>query len=333
MANTTYEHLFSHLRAQGYHIVGNHSAVKRCKWYKESILDRGECYKAKFYGIKSHQCMQSTPALQFCTQNCVFCWRVQAKELGMSEKNELPTPEFRWDPPDLVLDGLIREQLEFAKGYKGNPHANQRKVEEAMHPKLLTLSLAGEPTLYPYLPGLIKLAKDRGFLVFLVTNGTVPAMLERLNREDALPTQLYISMDAPDFESYLVTCRPSAKQFWDRYNESLNVMRTLKGKTRTVLRMTLVRSYNTERIEGYAKQIETAQPDYVEVKSFVYVGGARHPDRNLTLQHMLSMDEIRTMARELSRLTGYEYTDEHVPSRVVLLVRDKEAMDKRVINY
>ncbi len=328
-----YELLFEVLRKQGYHIVGHHSAVKRCKWYKESILDRGECYKAKFYGIKSHQCMQSTPALQFCTQGCVFCWRVQAKELGISEKNELPDTEFRWDPPDFVLDGLIREQLEFAKGYMGNPKANPKKVEEAFHPRLLTLSLAGEPTLYPYLPELIHLAKDRGFLVFLVTNGTIPEMLYRLRDEDSLPTQLYLSMDAPDKESYLKTCRPHSEHLWEKYLESVRFLKEVKGKTRTVLRMTLVRDHNTDNLEGYADQIKQAEADYVEVKSFVYVGGARHENRGLSLNHMLLMDEVRDIARRLSDLTGYRYTDEHELSRVVLLVRDETAERNRILKY
>jgi len=326
--------LFSLLRKQGYHIVGKHSAVKRCKWYKESILDRGECYKAKFYGIKSHQCTQSTPSLQFCDQECVFCWRTQANELGLSDKsnkNEMPNDTFVWDPPEFILNGLLREQEEFAKGYKGNPKANQIKVKEAFNPKLLTLSLAGEPTIYPYLSELIKLAKSRGMYVFLVTNATLPHALKKLDMDDALPTQLYISMDAPDKQSYIKTCRPNqnADILWNNYNESLKFMNMIKGKTRTVLRMTLVRRFNTDNLEGYAEQIRMAQPDYVEVKSFVYVGGARHENRGLKLSDMMRMEEIREIAKQLSELTGYTYTDEHTASRVVILVRDEEAERKR----
>jgi tRNA wybutosine-synthesizing protein 1 len=46
------------LEDQGYRIVKNHSAVKICRWTKNSIKNEGVCYKEKFYGIKSHKCCQ-----------------------------------------------------------------------------------------------------------------------------------------------------------------------------------------------------------------------------------------------------------------------------------
>ncbi|MBI2665713.1 4-demethylwyosine synthase TYW1, partial [Candidatus Woesearchaeota archaeon] len=45
---------------QQYRMVGNHSAVKVCSWTKQMIRGKGGCYKFKFYGIKSNQCMQMT---------------------------------------------------------------------------------------------------------------------------------------------------------------------------------------------------------------------------------------------------------------------------------
>ena len=331
-----YSNLFSTLRRQGYHIVGKHSAVKRCKWYRESLLDNGECYKARFYGIKSHLCMQSTPSLQFCTQSCLFCWRIMEDELetkdGKAEKahsRETPDSTFDWDSPETVLDGLIREQKRFAEGYKGNPKANKKKVEEAFSPKLLTLSLAGEPTIYPYLGELIALAHKRGFLTFLVTNGTLPERLESLK---SLPTQLYVSFDASNKMMYDKTCRPAHKGLWDKYMQTLKFISSVKGKTRTVLRMTLVKGYNFEDADGYAELIKIAQPDYVEVKSFVFVGGARNEKRGLALANMITMDEIREFAKRLAELTDYKYTDEHIPSRVALLCRDETAVRKRKIS-
>ncbi|TDA33071.1 MAG: 4-demethylwyosine synthase TYW1, partial [Hadesarchaea archaeon] len=35
---------------QGYRLVGRNSAVKVCLWTRRSLLGRGECYKARFYG-------------------------------------------------------------------------------------------------------------------------------------------------------------------------------------------------------------------------------------------------------------------------------------------
>lgn len=62
------------LTKQGYAIVGSHSGVKICRWTKSALRGRGSCYKFSFYGINSHQCMETTPSLS-CSNKCVFCWR------------------------------------------------------------------------------------------------------------------------------------------------------------------------------------------------------------------------------------------------------------------
>lgn len=315
------------LTRQKYHLVGRHSAVKRCKWYKDSMLGKGECYKARFYGIKSHQCMQSTCALQFCTQRCRFCWRVMADELG-ENFNEQPPADYRWDSPEEVLDGIVREYKKFAEGYQGNPTVERRKISEARETKMLTLSLSGEPTIYPQIGELLELAHQRGTITFLVSNGTLPETLKKMK---VLPTQMYVSFDAPNREIYRKTCRPRDPRLWENYLETLDWLRSIKGKTRTVLRMTLVRNLNLCCPEEYAELIKRAQADYVEVKSFSFVGGARHPGRNLKLSDMLTIEEIREFAGQLADASGYLVTDEHVPSRVVLLCRDGKAERERFI--
>ena len=316
------------LKKQGYHIVGDHSAVKRCKWFRESMIGNGTCYKNKFYGIKSHQCVQSTPALQFCSQSCLFCWRTMPDELGI-KFNETPPNDFEWDPPDKILEGLLREQLKFVSGYKGNVKTKKKIFEEALNPKLLTLSLAGEPTIYPRLGELIKLAKERRMITFLVTNGTFPNVLKKLEESNSLPNQLYVSFDAPNEKIYKKTCRPHKKGLWKKYLETLDFIKKIKGKTRTVLRMTLVRDLNFCCPEEYSELIKKAQPDYVEVKSFVFVGGARNPKRGLKLGDMLRIKEIEEFTKQLEKSTKYKYVDKHEPSRVALLCRDKEAIKKR----
>ena len=62
------------LEKQKYRIVGSHSAVKTCGWTKKMIKGLGGCYKLKFYGIMSNQCMQMTTSLS-CANRCTFCWR------------------------------------------------------------------------------------------------------------------------------------------------------------------------------------------------------------------------------------------------------------------
>ena len=65
------------LEKSGYRFVGTHghAAVKTCHWTRQSIVDKGVCYKEKFYGIKSHRCLQMSPSVPFCHQQCRFCWR------------------------------------------------------------------------------------------------------------------------------------------------------------------------------------------------------------------------------------------------------------------
>ena len=63
------------LEKQHYSIVGNHSGVKLCHWMRQSLLLKREYYKQSFYGIKTHRCLQMTPAINQCTHLCLFCWR------------------------------------------------------------------------------------------------------------------------------------------------------------------------------------------------------------------------------------------------------------------
>ena len=44
-------------------------------------------------------------------------------------------------------------------------------------------------------------------------------------------------------------------------------------------------------------------------------------------------EEIKDFASKLAGLTGYIETAEHRPSRIVLLCRDKESKDNRIIDF
>ena len=308
------------LTEQGYHIKGGHFAVKRCKWLREALTKKRFCYKHAFYGIASHRCIQCTPSLQFCSHACLFCWRTQKKG------GEMPPGDFKWAEPVEVAEATQKEQARIVSGYGGNEKVEKKMWGEALKPKHVALSLSGEPTVYPHLSELISNFHNKGMSTFLVTNGTFPKALESLS---ALPTQLYISMVSPNEELYSKICRPWIKDGWKRYGESLEFMK--EAKTRTVLRMTLAKGLNFCNPEGYAKQVEAAMPDYVEVKSFMFVGGSREPGRNLSLESMPSHTEIRKFAEELASLTGYLPSEEHTASRIVLLCRDEESLKKRVL--
>ncbi len=313
---------------QGYHFVGKHSAVKICEYTANGLEGKTLCYKYSFYGIHSWQCIQSTPAIG-CDLACKFCWRLIPEEMGVPW-NELNAVD-NWDDPEKIVDGMIEEQRKIVSGYKSvaDTELKQRRWKEAREPKHVALSLTGEPTFYPKLSKLLETFHKRGISTFLVTNGTLPEVIKNLN---PLPTQLYISVEAPDEETYNKVVRPKINSnAWGRYMETLNMLKTLK--TRTVLRMTLVKGLNMNNIEGYASLIKTAQPNYVEVKGFSYIGGARNESRGLHMSSMPTHDEIKDYANRLAELSGYKETSEHRPSRIVLLSRDEESAKNRIIDF
>jgi len=298
------------LERSGYRFVGGHKhgAVKICHWTRKSLLDRGVCYKEQFYGrelgVRSHRCLQLTPSLPFCDHRCVFCWR----NIDVT----YPSWVGGVDGPAEILSGAIQAQRQLLSGFKGNPNTNMQKWTEAQEPKHCAISLAGEPTIYPEVSGLIEECRRRGMTSFLVTNGLHPEVL----RDITEPTQLYISVVAPDGETYETVCRPQVRDGWRRLNESLESMPSFS--CRKVIRFTLVKGLNLKDAVGYVKLIERAKCDYIEAKAYVHVGFAR---ARLSLGNMPSHAEIRDFAMELVREGGYEVVDESEPSRVVLLKR------------
>lgn len=298
------------LERAGYRFVGKHkhSAIEVCRWTRKSILGRGFCYKQKFYerfyGIKSHRCLQMTPSLPFCDHKCVFCWR------------DVDLTHLNWkggcDEPADILDEAIEAQRELLSGFKGNPNADRGRWEEAQDPTLCAISLAGEPTLYPKIGELIAECHRRRMAAFLVTNGQHP---ERL-KEIVEPTQLYISVVAPDEKTYRRVCRPQKPGGWVKLNESLELMSSFK--CRKVIRLTLIKGLNLKDASGYAKLIEKAKSDFVEAKGYMWVGYSR---KRLAMENMPLHDDIKEFSQQLAHETDYKIVDESKPSRVVLLSR------------
>lgn len=296
------------LEKAGYRILGRHSAVKVCHWAKKSLLGEGSCYKEKFYGgelgVKSHLCLQLTPSLPFCGHDCVYCWR----------DTEVTRPEWegKADEPVDILDSAISAQRLLLSGFGGNPNVNKQKFKEAQGPKHCAISLAGEPTLYPKINGLIEECKRREMTSFLVTNGLQPEVLEKL----AEPSQLYLSVVAPDKKTYREICRPLVDGGWEKFNQSLEILSSIGG--RRVVRLTLVKGINIKDPAGYAEMIQKAEPDFIEAKGYMWVGYSR---RRLGMENMPLQQDIRDFATGLAKETGYGIVDESEPSRVVLLKR------------
>jgi tRNA wybutosine-synthesizing protein 1 len=290
----------------GYRFVGRHSAIKVCNWTKESIRGKNVCYKNTFYGIASNQCIQMTPAMFFCTFNCLHCWR--------NFDYLLPRQQEDWDSPKEILDGCIRAQLALLEGFHGNPNADKSKLMKAMAPKHVAISLSGEPTLYPYLPEFLDEIMGRNMTAFLVSNGTRPEMIEKLLEHQ--PTNLYISFYGTTPEMYKRTAVPMEKNFWENVIKSLNMLG--RFDCNTVVRLTLTKGLNFTDPKGYAEIIEKSGARFIECKAFMAVGGSR---RVLQYEDMPLHNEIQRFAQEIERHSSYKIINEKADSRVVLLSR------------
>jgi tRNA wybutosine-synthesizing protein 1 len=221
------------LRRQGYRLVGRHSGVKTCHWLKASLTKGEACYKEKFYGIRSHRCMQISPAVSHCSNNCLYCWRILPSE-GGGWWDGVGLPDE--DTPAEIAQGTINAHKKCVNGFKEHPSINKEMWREAMDPRHVAISLSGEPTSYSMLDGLIEEFGRRGMTTFLVTR----------------------------------VCRPSNPRNWGKLMESLGMLRSFKCPT--VIRITAVRGLNMADASGYARIIEKSAPTYVEVKAYMHVG-------------------------------------------------------------
>jgi tRNA wybutosine-synthesizing protein 1 len=295
--------LSSELAGQGYQLTGKHSAVKLCYWTRQSLVHGRDCYKGRFYGIESHRCLQMSPAIDSCNLHCRFCWRNQGWE------NDETMTEY--DDPETLLTRSIDAQRRILSGFKGEPSVSQDRWEESQSPRHIAISLTGEPTLYPKMNRFLALCHEKNITTFLVTNGTNPDGLRHL---DPLPTQLYISVTAPNAEIFRRLTLPAQDDAWERLQESLAILRDLK--TRRVIRHTLVRGWNLGWVDRYADLDLVGRPDFIESKGYVYMGKSR---QRLGRSHVPSMEDVRRFAHELSRRSGYPILDESPESKVLLL--------------
>jgi len=299
---------------EGYRLVGNHSAVKVCVYCKKSIKDEDVCYKNTFYGIESWRCVQMSPTF-FCDHRCVFCWR----------DIDYVWPKWQGpvDDPKLIVDGCIKAHLELLQGFKGNPKSVQDKLKAMEKPLHFAISLTGEPTMYPRLPELIDYIKEKGMTAFLVTNGTLPEMVEKLIENQ--PTQLYISVYGTNKEMHQKTANPITKDAWECLQKSLSMMHKFR---RSVMRLTLTKGFNFSDPEGYANLAEKFNPMFIECKGYSFVG---HSQERLEVQNMPYHHEIIEFAKNIEKNSSYKVIDDKKESRVALLV--KEDFEGRKMNF
>ena len=297
----------------GYMRVGRNSAVEICRWTRSALLGKRMCYK-RWYGVYSHRCVQMTPNVGLCDFECPFCWRPHGRRGG----------PISWDGPSEIVDGIIDAQRRLLVGYKGNPLVDGRLFLEAMFPRHVAISLDGEPAMYPWLRELVSEIRGRGMTAFLVTNGSVPGRLRGLR--GVPPHNLYISLYGPSEEVFERSARPLFRGAWERVMESLSMMGDFEDAgSNTLLRLTMVRGLNMSDPDGYSRIIGSARPMFVELKGYTWVGEST---RRLTIDAMPTLGELESFAAELESRTGYRVADVDGRSRVVMLARDGEALER-----
>ena len=320
--------IMAELKKAKYGVAG-HATVDLCHWTKKSFRNDGDCYKRKFYGIDTHRCMEFSPAGTMCQNRCVYCWR----PMEFYESTAMDPADAAG--PEEVIERLMEERRRLVMGHYGDSRADREKLDESLMPTHYAISLSGEPTMYPRLPDLIRhlrtLPSTRS--IFLVTNGQEPDMLRRLADEDALPTQLYLSTNAADRDSFERINRPRYADSWRRWSESLSLLRGMR--TRTVIRITLIRGYNTGRgmAGAFAGMLSDASPHFVEVKSYMHVGRSIN---RLERDHMMLHGEVRRFAGEMveasagSASGAFIHAGESEASRIVLLANARRRIAGKI---
>ncbi len=313
--------------AKSYGIIGRHSSVDICEWTKKSLVDKGTCYKNVFYGIDTHRCSEMSPATAWCGQRCIFCWR----PMEWYYRSKMGK---RIDSPETIIKGAVEKRKKLLAGFRGNPKANVKLVNEAygMFPSHWAISLSGEPTLYSRLPELIKELRRHKEVksIFVVSNGQEPDMLLKMKRMNALPTQLYISVDAPDRELFSRINRSVHWNGWERLKMTLGILPKLN--CRRVLRFTMIKGLNDEDrfLPDYAGLFERSKADYIEIKAYMFLGQSR---KRLKQENMPTHSDVKTFAKKLLKfMKTYKLQNEHEISRIVLLKRKDSKIDDKIIS-
>jgi tRNA wybutosine-synthesizing protein 1 len=301
------------MEKQKYRVVGDHkhSAVKVCGWTKKMLKGEGGCYKLKFYGIMSHQCMQMTTSIS-CANRCSFCWRDYKAPVAK---------EWKWqaDEPDQIIEQSLKAHHSLLIGNKGNPKVSLAAYKSSESVKHVALSLTGEPIMYPKLNELVTKFHKQGVSTFLVTNAQYPEQVKDLKPI----TQLYISIDAPNKTLLKEIDVPLFPDFWERLNKSLEYMS--QKKARTCVRLTCIKEMNMSDLPGYATLIQKGDPDFIEIKGYMFVGASR---QRLDKANMPFHEDVVSFSKAMLKyIPEYDIVSEHIPSRVVMLAKKKFKID------
>jgi tRNA wybutosine-synthesizing protein 1 len=271
--------------------------------------------------------MEFSPAGMYCENRCVYCWRpMEFYDAMKMEPEQVAEPE-------QILRKLMGERKKLIDGFYGDSRNDNQRLDESLLPTHYAISLSGEPTMYPKLPELIKYLKslEATKSIFLVTNGQEPDMIQKLQDEDALPTQLYLSTNAADYESFIKINKPKYDDSWERWNRTLDMLKDLD--TRTVLRITLIRNYNDQKemIPAFADMFRKASPHFIEIKSYMHIGRSTN---RLEHENMLEMSEVKKFSEEIAKQSKiFSIMDESLVSRISILQNNERFIDRWISAY
>ncbi|MBN2155927.1 MAG: radical SAM protein [Candidatus Lokiarchaeota archaeon] len=212
-----------------------------------------------------------------------------------------------------LMDVMVSNEDDIRKSYKN-----------ALHPNHAAISLDGEPTLYPYIGEFVHLFRKRGFTTFIVTNGTTPEVIQRLEQSNNLPSILYVTLPPPNKKDYLYIHRPKMPGTWEKIQKTLSMLKELP--TRTVLRITSVSHLNIrdDLIDGYISSINQIRPNFLDIKGFTLEGASMSISDRLSSNKPGSYffpeyNELSAFARNLAIKSGFPIIETHEGSRDILL--------------
>ena len=140
--------------------------------------------------------MQTSPVVDQCNLACTYCWREPHMDtLELTDQ----------DPLELLYESVRASSVDCYLGLVASK-SSKRKMVRCSEPKTRCYFPQWRANLYRRLGEYIDLCHKHGMTTMLVTNGTFPKVLERL---DPLPTQLYVSVDAPNKEIFDKVCKPN----------------------------------------------------------------------------------------------------------------------------
>jgi tRNA wybutosine-synthesizing protein 1 len=136
--------------------------------------------------------------------------------------------------------------------------------------------------------------------------------------------------------------RPLHRDFWERFQRCLDILREKRFRQRTVFRLTLVKGFNIDdEAEGYADLVEKGLPCFVEVKGVTYCGTSSSAGAGLTMQNVPFYEEVSAFVTALNdalerRGLSYGIAAEHAHSCCILIASTRFFIDGKwhtIIDY